>query len=307
MQGLQKTFHHAGHPALVNVVLVDLQQRHLAPFEQRALALVCPDAFGLAVDERAVHLNRPGQGASAGPPERVVEDVDALALAAGFGRQQPFAAEVNAMPGQFARYHQLQGCDPEQAVFAHLLHDEHAPVLRQRDLVARAARLSRLARGTDRATLDRSPGVVLAQPALPAAGRAAHGDIRFELPACAVQAAAHLGAGVVDEGGDHGWPTLRISKTASPFDMMLLTRRRNGKYPLSINAGGHQLRPIPFARSSLRNRCFSSRVAMPFLVMTTTDFVPGYTTTKVSPVLKCSPRLNGAPRSSAQTSLSTVF
>ena len=73
MQGLQKTFHHAGHPALVNVVLVDLQQRHLAPFEQRALALVCPDAFGLAVDERAVHLNRPGQGAAAGPPEREIQ------------------------------------------------------------------------------------------------------------------------------------------------------------------------------------------------------------------------------------------
>lgn len=196
---MQKTFHHAGHPALVNVVLADLQQRHLAPFEQRPLALVRPDAFGLAVDERAVHLDGPGQGAGPGPPERIIEDVDALALAVGFGRQQPFAAEVNAMPGQFARDEQLQGCDPEQAVFAHLLHDEHAPVLRQRDLVARAARPRLLAGRAGRATGDGAFGVVLAQPAFPAAGRADDRHIRFELPAMAVQAAAQLGAGVVDE------------------------------------------------------------------------------------------------------------
>ena len=104
MQTLQKTFHHAGHAPSLDIVLPNLQQRHLAPFEQRALALVRLDAFGQAVDKETLHLDRPGHSARAGPPKNIVKDVDALPAPVGFGRQQYLSIEVDAMAEEFAHH-----------------------------------------------------------------------------------------------------------------------------------------------------------------------------------------------------------
>ena len=104
MQTLQKTFHHAGHAPILDIVLPNLQQWHLAPFEQRTFALVGSNAFGQAVDEEALHLDRPGHVAGDGPPERDVEDVDALPAPVGFGRQQYLSIEVDAMAEEFAHH-----------------------------------------------------------------------------------------------------------------------------------------------------------------------------------------------------------
>lgn len=207
---MQKTFHHAGHAAFLDIVFPNLQQRHLAPLEQTALAFVCPDAFGQTVDEETLHFDRPGHRFAvpcghrpgARSPERDVEDVDALLAPVRFRRQQPLAIEEHAVAEEFAHHEQLQRRDPEQAVFAHLLHDEHAPVLGQGDGIARAARLGFLAARADRSASDGALGVVFAHPAFAAALRADERDVSLPLEALPMQAAAQLPARVVDEG-DH--------------------------------------------------------------------------------------------------------
>lgn len=192
----------ARHAPGLDIVFPNLQERHAAALEQTALTLIRLDAFGLAVDEEALHLDRPGHVAGSGLPEREIEDVDALLAPVGFGRQQHLTIEVDAVAEEFAHHEQLQGCDPEQAVFAHLAHDEHAPVLGQGDGIAHAAGLGFLTARADGAAGDGALGVVFAQPALAAAAGAAQRDVRLHLEASPVQAAAQLPARVVDEG-DH--------------------------------------------------------------------------------------------------------
>lgn len=183
---------------------MNFEQRHAPAREQRALAFVRLDARRAAVDERAVDLDGPGERPTR-PPEREIEQVDAPPATGRFGRQQPFAVKLRAGVDQFLSDHDLQARHPEQAILADLAHHEHAPVLRRRDLIARAPGGGLLTGRADRAAFDRPLGVVFAQPALLAAFRAAHRYVRFHLPALAVQAAAQLGAGVVDgERGGHG-------------------------------------------------------------------------------------------------------
>lgn len=190
MQTLQKTFHHAGHTPVLDIVLPDFQQRHLAPFEQRALALVGLDAFRQAVHKETLYLDCPGHRFGAGSPERDVKDVDTLLAPVRFRRQQPLAIEEDAVAEEFAHHEQLQRRDPEQAVFAHLLHDEHAAILGQGDGIARAARLGFLAARADGTAGDGALGVVFAQPALAAAAWADERDVGLHLEALPVQAAA---------------------------------------------------------------------------------------------------------------------
>lgn len=156
------------------------------------------------MDERAVDLDGPGER-PAWPPEGEIEQVDAPFAPGRFGGQQPFTVKLRAGVDQLFCDHHLQTRHPEQAIFADLAHHEHAPVFGRRHLITRAPGCGFLTGRADGAALDRPLGVVFAQPALLVARWAAHGHVRFQLPAPAMQAAAQLRAGVINgAGGGHG-------------------------------------------------------------------------------------------------------